>query len=523
VTQTLESVFRPTPPQEQFLRSPALIRAYGGGLGGGKSYAMCQAVFDYTLDYPGMTGLIARDAHTSITGTTRKTMLDQVIPKDSGIIAHKKQSQGEDYIRLYNDSVIHFIGMDDPYRWYSSEISVFALDEAQEITNHDSEKVIRLINRLRERCPACVSAGVPDCTHFPHKAMMSFNPSSPDHWLYEWFIKGAQRTDHGFRKHELILPQAEAPIGDCEFVFALAADNPYLSAGYMSMLGGLPAHLKRRYLEGKWEHLGEHGFFDADALMFYEEMADSMKPWAQGGTEGDIDLDMQFRRNKLGRSPDPIRLKRGNGGLIIFRKPDPEHKYVMAIDVSSGGSFDYSAIQVVDIEAFEQVAEWQGKIDPDLVAAEAYRLGRLFNNALAVPEITGGWGFSVEQEMRRFRYPRMYTQPVLDRLTKKWTDRVGWDTTMKSRAHMLDTLERVLREREFGLFSPRAVAELGAFQYRKKNDGSLGKPEARDGANDDLVMALAIAVTVAYSERPRADRKRKRRKPQTAYPWQTAA
>jgi phage terminase large subunit len=134
VTQTLESVFRPTPPQEQFLRSPALIRAYGGGLGGGKSYAMCQAVFDYALDYPGMTALIARDAHTSITGTTRKTMLDQVIPKDSGLIEHKKQSQGEDYIRLFNGSVIHFIGMDDPYRWYSSEISVYALDEAQETT-----------------------------------------------------------------------------------------------------------------------------------------------------------------------------------------------------------------------------------------------------------------------------------------------------------------------------------------------------------------------------------------------------
>jgi hypothetical protein len=108
-------------------------------------------------------------------------------------------------------------------------------------------------------------------------------------------------------------------------------------------------------------------------------------------------------------------------------------------------------------------------------------------------------------------------------LTKKWTDRVGWDTTAKSRANMLDTLERVLREMEFGLFSPRAVAELGAFQYRKKNDGTLGKPEARDGANDDLVMALAIAVTVAFEERPRTERKRKTRRPKPAYPWQTAA
>jgi hypothetical protein len=509
------------------MRSNAFIRAYGGALGGGKSRAMCEAIFDDCLDYPGLKALIARDKHTSIVETTRATMLEQVIP-DKGfgpghVIDRKKASQGEDYIELFNGSTIHFIGMDDPYRWYSSEIGIFALDEAQEITNHDSEKVIRLIGRLRQRCQVCIDGGQPDCPHFPHKAMLSFNPSSPDHWLYEWFIKGAQRTDHGFSKHELFLKDAETPIGDCEFVFALPTDNPYLSSGYLDIIKGYPAHLRRRYLEGRWEHISGLGFFDPEALMFYEEMADSMKPWAQGGTEGDINLDMQYRRNKMGVSPDPIRLKRGPGGLMIWRKPDPAHRYIMAIDVSSGGSYDYSAIQVVDVDAFEQVAEWQGKIDPDLVAAEAYRVGRLFNNALAVPEVTGGWGFSVEQELRRFRYPRMYTRPVLDRISKQWTDRVGWDTTTKSRAHMLDTLERVLREKEFGLFSPRAVAELGSFVYDEKKDGRLGKPEARDGANDDLVMALAIAVTVAFSERPRVGKKRKPKRPKPSYPWQTAA
>ena len=53
------------------------------------------------------------------------------------------------------------------------------------------------------------------------------------------------------------------------------------------------------------------------------------------------------------------------------------------------------------------------------------------------------------------------------------------------------------------MFSPRAVAELASFVYEEKRDGSMGKPEARDGSNDDLVMALAIAVTVAATKRPR--------------------
>jgi hypothetical protein len=167
------------------------------------------------------------------------------------------------------------------------------------------------------------------------------------------------------------------------------------------------------------------------------------------------------------------------------------------VDVSSGGSYDKSAIQILCIEDFEQVAEYQGKIAPSELAIEAYRAGRVFNNATAIPEVTGGWGFSIIQELTRLHYPSTYTRKVLDRLSKKWTDKLGWDTTANSRAHMLDTLYRVLSEREFVLNGVRSINELATFVYGKNN-----KPQAQDGCNDDLVIALAIAVTVAV-DRPR--------------------
>lgn len=66
---------------------------------------------------------------------------------------------------------------------------------------------------------------------------------------------------------------------------------------------------------------------------------------------------------------------------------------------------------------------------------------------------------------------------------------------------MLDTLERVLRERDLVLHSLRAVAELATFVYGRDN-----KPEAQQGCNDDLVVSLAIAVTVSL-ELPRELRK----------------
>ncbi|HEY6018803.1 MAG TPA: hypothetical protein VIY48_02620, partial [Candidatus Paceibacterota bacterium] len=295
----------------------------------------------------------------------------------------------------------------------------------------------------------------------------------------------------------------------CEFIFAKATDNPYLPAGYVEQtLSGMPERLRRRYLEGLWEYIEGNSFFDADCLAYYQRLAQDSKPVLTGRVVGDPKADFEARYRK--RQVDPklaCRVVRGDGPLAVYKGPvraqdgKPAHRYVMAIDVSSGGSHDYSAIQVVDVDSFEQAAEWQGKATPSEVAVEAYRLGRVFNNATAVPEITGGWGFAVQQELQRLRYPSIYTRKVLDRLTRKFTDKMGWDTTQKSRGYMLDTLERVLREQEFGLYGFRTVRELATFVYGK-ND----KAEAQEGNNDDLLMALAIGVTVAL-ELPREVRR----------------
>jgi len=482
----LESVFSATPPQSAFLASKARIRGYGGAMGGGKSRTLCEDKFDEMLQFPGLLVLMARQSHTSITGTTKRTMLTQVIPPE--LIVRKRESQGEDWIQLWNGSICHFIGLDDPLRWYSSEIGSIAFDECQEIKE---ETVVRLMTRLRQPGMPC-------------RATFGFNPSSPGHWLQQWFLLGGERTDFGFRKEALYASEADSPLGDAEFVFAKATDNPYLPPGYVEQtLAGMPARLRRRYLEGLWEFTEGNSFFDQETLSHYETLSRDTKPLFNARTVGDVQGDVIARRRKR-RPEDPPRIRPGEGPWTIWRKPQPGKRYVMAIDVSSGGSYDYSGIEIFCVEDFEQVAEFQGKLPPAEVALEAYRAGRVFNDALAVPEITGGWGFAVEQELKRFHYPSLYTRKVLDRLTRKWTDRVGWDTNVRTRAHMLDTLERVLREKDLGLYSLRAVAELATFVFGKNN-----RPEAQEGCNDDLVMSLAMAATVCL-ELPRQLRRPRR-------------
>lgn len=514
------------------MRSKALIRGYGGALGGGKSRTGCEEIFNACLDHPGIICLVARDAHTSVVETTKKTMLNQVIP--AALIAHRKASQGEDFIELWNGSRIHFIGMDNPYRWYSSEVGYIFFDESQELVEED---VIRLMNRLRQRCAECVKTNVVECEHMPCRTIITFNPANPGHWLQNWFLLGCVPTDFGVpgvtgaRKEALIFGETdgeeEAPsYGDVDFVFAKATDNPYLSPAYVNRLKALPEHMRRRYFEGLWEYHDGSCFFDNDALADYERIASETKPLMTGHLIGDIAQDIEYRLGRTKTKPaDAIRVRRAEGGpLVVWAAPvkdhtdketgDPHraHRYVLAIDSSSGKGEDYTALQVLDVETFDQVAEMQVKIPPEQAAEVAYKLGRVYNDALIVCEITGGWGFAVDQKLRReLKYKNPYTRHVLDRISKKFTDKAGFDTTRNTRPLILAALEEAVRERELGLFSLRSVTEMGSFII---NDN--GKPEARPGSHDDLVLSLAMAVWVCQTQ-PKQLRKLREKPYQPAF------
>jgi hypothetical protein len=486
-------------------------------MGGGKSRAICEKALEYAMTCPGIQILICRQRHTSIVETTRKTMLDEVL--HPAMVAHSKMSAGEDFIDLYTPqegvlSRINFIGLEDPDRWFSAQIGVLIIDQVEEC---EEQTVIKLITRLRDpRAPKGSYTGrytvfrdgkfhLEDVVDYPlyGKVILSFNPRSPDHWLRDWFYLGnTESTPYGFRKAELYPKDAEAPIGDAEFFRALPTDNPHLSAGYLGILSGMPARSRRRYLEGHWEHETGACFFDLDALDFYEQQARDRPPVVTGKLIGDPGKDA-VQRTGGKRSDDPIKVKAGHGPLAVWKRPvkaerlAPAHRYVIGCDASSGGSADYSAMQVVDVDAFELVARYQAKVPPEILAEDAYRLGRIYNNAMIVPEVTGGWGFAVDQHLKAWKYPNPYTKRILDRLTKKWTDRTGFDTTRKTKARILSCLEEVIREQEFGLYDTATVSELSSFATLDEDKGTLG---AQSGSHDDLVLALAIAVTIGLEQ-----------------------
>ncbi len=506
----LANKFEPLPAQAAFRRSTATIRGFGGAMGGGKSRTICEEAFDLALDCPGILIPVFRQVHVHIGGTTRKTFIEQVLPPELRArtdLVRIRQSGGKDFVEfLWNGSIVEFNGLDSDARVFSAEYGAAFFDEAHEISEQD---VLTVNTRLRQRCPACTAASLRDCEHYPHTMALAFNPSFPGHWLHNWFLVGGSATEFGRYKTELLATDASDSIGTAEFFKSLASDNPYLPTNYVGRnLAGLSERQRRRFLDGFWEH-GSGSFFDGDALADQQEAAAAFTPLLIGEPDGDV------TGQDKDRPPTLERVKYGR--LEVFRAPvrpgttkDGDeikaHRYVVAVDTSSGTSADYSAVQVLDVEELEQVAEWQGKTDPDQLADVAFLLACVYNGATLAPETTGGWGWAVSQRFKALIpgwkgpkgwRPQPFTRTIRDRLSDSWTDVLGWDTNVKTRAQMLDVTEQSLRDGSLTVHGQRTLAEMFAFASPQGPSGEWGKPQAQKGAHDDLVVALAISVAIA--------------------------
>ena len=97
-----------------------------------------------------------------------------------------KLSAGDDFVELWNGSIVHFGGLDDPGRWDSAELGALCFDEAHEIKQED---IVLIVNtRMKaEMHPDCHAAAAtyldprnaPDCDHYPHSMILTFNPMFP--------------------------------------------------------------------------------------------------------------------------------------------------------------------------------------------------------------------------------------------------------------------------------------------------------------------------------------------------------
>ena len=188
----------------------------------------------------------------------------------------------------------------------------------------------------------------------------------------------------------------------------------------------------------------------------------------------------------------------------VWKKPEENGNYIIGADVGRGDGADYSTVQVIDADSLEQVAEYQGKIVPDVFAELLYKVGIEYNNAFMAVECNS-FGLATTLILKNtLKYPkdRMYISKSAVKLynrthnyvVDKDTDVPGFQTTVKTRPLLLNSIVTNMREMHIKINSLRLLTEFETFVY--KGD----KAEHEPGFNDDLIFALAIALLIRDTE-----------------------
>lgn len=253
-------------------------------------------------------------------------------------------------------------------------------------------------------------------------------------------------------------------------------------------------------------------------LLVRIDLSDPKQPSEENAGPQIGDLAVGVDEAQVDRSGNPIQvptealwMPRESGVLnptAPFRLwlPDEEmaqrkRDYLVGVDVSGGRTettreTDYHAIEVIDHETREQVAEYRSRIEPEQLAPLVLLTALFFNNAWIAIERTGGWGMPLIRILYRdYHYPFLY-RPKRPNISEKLENRLGWDTTQRTKPELVAGLAGLLLEGEDGIKSRALANEVRTYTRTEK-----GTTEAEPGRFDDLLSAYMIVQQVAR-ERP---------------------
>lgn len=179
--------------------------------------------------------------------------------------------------------------------------------------------------------------------------------------------------------------------------------------------------------------------------------------------------------------------------LWVWKKPEPDHKYIISMDVAKGDAEDFSAMHVVDGTTSEIVAEFLGKIPPDRFAEYAVLVAKEYNEAFIINELNS-IGIGAAIKLRDSGYQNLYYSKELKEkfpfmtLQQRKDALPGWVTKPNNRDKMLSKLEEALRNQKLKIQSFRFIEQMETFIWSGR------KAQALKHKSDDLIMSMAILL-----------------------------
>lgn len=196
-----------------------------------------------------------------------------------------------------------------------------------------------------------------------------------------------------------------------------------------------------------------------------------------------------FKKVNFVDSPDWKRVDQFLWAMESFYA-QPTSSYLISVDVGGGVGSDNSVIQVIDLNRWEQVAEWvSNTIGPDSLSVHIKNLAKHYNDAYVVVESNNHGAVTLLELCRIYPLHLIYSEDDRkDRLVD-----YGIRTTTRTKPAMIGSLKKELSH-DLVIHSPLLKNELDTFVEK---DG--GKLEAQEGCQDDRVMALAVCMLAINS------------------------
>lgn len=204
--------------------------------------------------------------------------------------------------------------------------------------------------------------------------------------------------------------------------------------------------------------------------------------------------DKQFVENNI---EEPKEKRGERESYWIWKYPDPTRTYFAIADVSRGDGADSNALEILDLETLEQVAELKDnhmgtKEFSKFIVTECMN----YNNAFLIIENTG-LGWSVVSDVVDIGYENIYYSPRSSTMDfQEFIDKqkdivkdglvAGHKTTTSNRPQIINSLGIKVRSRDWKIRSKRVYKEMETFIWKN------GKPMAMRGYNDDLLLSLGI-------------------------------
>jgi len=181
------------------------------------------------------------------------------------------------------------------------------------------------------------------------------------------------------------------------------------------------------------------------------------------------------------RATDPITHLEG-GDLLVYEETQPEHDYIMCVDVSKGRGQDYSTFNIIDISTrpFKQVAVYRcNTISPLLFPNIIYKYAKVYNEAYVVVESNDQGTLVCNGLYLDLEYENMHVESVSK-------NKMGIEINRKTKRLGCSGIKDLLEENKLDIVDENTILEISTFCARGQSY------EASDGNHDDLMMNLVM-------------------------------